>query len=281
MSCECQQKHSANVRCTDRRFCIPEASWPYHFLCILIVCCMQNERDVIEVFSLQMPCIFKGILENEKVLRVIGTLFGSVPMGLSFARVSRPLTCSQCLLSVTFEIWDRRLNLCARCRCCCTTLSRIGLHLWHSPSQRSVALRLTSQSCADVSFRWATCGSCPDHVNTCASVHEEQFVDMRFSDTDAVLKEGELTLKLLNLFFDSVTKFQNMDTVLQPIFYELVSKTVHQLHVSKDKEGYLDLLLNLFRTIQVVLSYQCDALEEALCVTASISCLSSTSTKVT
>ena len=55
----------------------------------LCMCCMQNERDVIEVFSLQMPCIFKGILENEKVLRVIGTLFGSVPMGLSFARVSR------------------------------------------------------------------------------------------------------------------------------------------------------------------------------------------------
>ena len=49
---------------------------------------MQNERDVIEVFSLQMPCIFEGILQNEKVLRVIGTLFGSVPMGLSFARVS-------------------------------------------------------------------------------------------------------------------------------------------------------------------------------------------------
>ena len=61
-----------------------------NIFCIsLCVCCMQNERDVIEVFSLQMPCIFKGILENEKVLRVIGTLFGSVPMGLSFARVSR------------------------------------------------------------------------------------------------------------------------------------------------------------------------------------------------
>ena len=66
-----------------------------------------------------------------------------------------------------------------------------------------------------------------------------------------VLQEGELTLKLLTMFFDSVTKFQNMDAVLQPIFYELVSKTVQQLHVSKDKEGYLDLLLTLFRTIQV------------------------------
>lgn len=53
------------------------------------------------------------------------------------------------------------------------------------------------------------------------------------------------------MFFDSVTKFQNMDAVLQPIFYELVSKTVQQLHVSKDKEGYLDLLLTLFRTVQV------------------------------
>ena len=74
-----------------------------------------------------------------------------------------------------------------------------------------------------------------------------------------VLKEGELTLKLLNLFFDSVTKFQNMDTVLQPIFYELVSKTMHQLHVSKDKEGYLDLLLNLFRTIQVLILCWYDA----------------------
>ena len=73
-----------------------------------------------------------------------------------------------------------------------------------------------------------------------------------FLTQGVVLKEGELTLKLLNLFFDSVTKFQNMDSVLQPIFYELVSKTVHQLHVSKDKEGYLDLLLNLFRTIQVL-----------------------------
>ena len=52
------------------------------------MCVVQNERDVIEVFSLQMPCIFEGILQNEKVLRVIGTLFGSVPMGLSFARVN-------------------------------------------------------------------------------------------------------------------------------------------------------------------------------------------------
>lgn len=60
-----------------------------------------------------------------------------------------------------------------------------------------------------------------------------------------------MTLKLLNLFFDSVTKFQNMDTVLQPVFYELIAKTVQQLHISKDKEGFLDLLLNLFRTIQV------------------------------
>ena len=65
------------------------------------------------------------------------------------------------------------------------------------------------------------------------------------------LQEGELTLKLLNLFFDSVTKFQNMDTVLQPVFYELIAKTVQQLHVSRDKEGFLDVLLNLFRTIQV------------------------------
>ena len=42
-----------------------------------------------------------------------------------------------------------------------------------------------------------------------------------------------------------------MDTVLQPVFYELISKTVQQLHISRDKEGFLDLLLNLFRTIQV------------------------------
>lgn len=42
-----------------------------------------------------------------------------------------------------------------------------------------------------------------------------------------------------------------MDTVLQPVFYELIAKTVQQLHVSRDKEGFLDLLLNLFRTIQV------------------------------
>ena len=65
------------------------------------------------------------------------------------------------------------------------------------------------------------------------------------------MQDGELTLKLLNLFFDSVTKFQNMDTVLQPVFYELIAKTVQQLHISRDKEGFLDLLLNLFRTIQV------------------------------
>ena len=119
-----------------------------------------------------------------------------------------------------------------------------------------------------------------DHSNTCASVHEERSVEQRLSDTDAVLKEGELTLKLLNLFFDSVTKFQNMDTVLQPIFYELVSKTVHQLHVSKDKEGYLDLLLNLFRTIQVLQLCQCGALEETLPVTISLHCLSLASLKL-
>lgn len=62
---------------------------------VLHVYLVQNERDVIEVFSLQMPCIFEGILENEKVLRVIGTLFGSVPMGLSFARVSLAF-CAYC-----------------------------------------------------------------------------------------------------------------------------------------------------------------------------------------
>ena len=75
------------------------------------MCIVQNERDVIEVFSLQMPCIFEGILQNEKVLRVIGTLFGSVPMGLSFARVSPVPPVLQSLLD-TCEGADKLECLC-------------------------------------------------------------------------------------------------------------------------------------------------------------------------
>ena len=48
---------------------------------------MQNSRDVIEVFSLQMPRFFDAIIENPRLLRVVGTLFASPPIGPPFAQV--------------------------------------------------------------------------------------------------------------------------------------------------------------------------------------------------
>ena len=39
--------------------------------------------------------------------------------------------------------------------------------------------------------------------------------------------------------------------MLAPFFHELVSKTLARLHNSTAKEGYLDLLLALFRAISV------------------------------
>ncbi len=65
------------------------------------------------------------------------------------------------------------------------------------------------------------------------------------------MQEGELTLKLLNLFLDALTKFPGLEGVLAPFFHELVSKTLARLHNSTAKEGYLDLLLALFRAISV------------------------------
>lgn len=64
-------------------------------------------------------------------------------------------------------------------------------------------------------------------------------------------QEGELTLKLLNLFLDALTKFPALEGVLVPLFHELITKTLAQLHSATAKEGYLDLLLALFRAISV------------------------------
>ncbi|EIE23491.1 hypothetical protein COCSUDRAFT_65942 [Coccomyxa subellipsoidea C-169] len=111
---------------------------------------LTNPRDVIEVFSLQMPRFFDAIIENPRLLRVVGTLFASPPIGPPFAQ------------------------------------------------------------------------------------------------------EGELTLKLLNLFLDALTKFPGLEGVLAPFFHELVSKTLARLHNSTAKEGYLDLLLALFRAISML-----------------------------
>jgi hypothetical protein len=68
-----------------------------------------------------------------------------------------------------------------------------------------------------------------------------------------VRQEGELTLKLLNLFLDAMTKFPAMEQVLVPVFHELVNKALQHLHDSTLKEGYLDLLLATFRAISVCL----------------------------
>ena len=65
-----------------------------------------------------------------------------------------------------------------------------------------------------------------------------------------------MTLKLLNLFLDALTKFPALEAVLAPFFHELVSKTLARLHNSTAKEGYLDLLLALFRAISVRLRFQ-------------------------
>ncbi len=65
------------------------------------------------------------------------------------------------------------------------------------------------------------------------------------------MQEGELTLKLLNLFLDALTKFPALEGVLVPFFHELVSKTLARLRNATAKEGFLDLLLSLFRAISV------------------------------
>lgn len=64
-------------------------------------------------------------------------------------------------------------------------------------------------------------------------------------------QHGELTLKLLNLFLDALTKFPGMEGVLVPLFHGLVSRVLAQLRAAAAKEGYLDLLLALFRAISV------------------------------
>ena len=68
---------------------------------------------------------------------------------------------------------------------------------------------------------------------------------------ELTVQEGELTLKLLNLFLDALTKFPALEAVLVPFFHELVSRTLARLRNATAKEGYLDLLLSLFRAISV------------------------------
>lgn len=48
---------------------------------------MQDTRDCMEVFSKHMPRIFDAIIENSRLLRVVGTLFGSPIVGPTFAQV--------------------------------------------------------------------------------------------------------------------------------------------------------------------------------------------------
>lgn len=72
-----------------------------------------------------------------------------------------------------------------------------------------------------------------------------------FNSNLCLVQEGELTLKLLNLFLDALTKFPALEGVLVPFFHELVSKTLVRLLNATAKEGYLDLLLSLFRAISV------------------------------
>jgi hypothetical protein len=47
------------------------------------------------------------------------------------------------------------------------------------------------------------------------------------------VQEGKLTLKLLTLFFDALGKMQIMESVLEPVFIDLVQKTLKQLHEAK------------------------------------------------
>ena len=59
------------------------------WMVVLIGCLWveQNPRDIIEVFSLQMPRFFAAIIENPRLLRVVGTLFASPAIGPPFAQV--------------------------------------------------------------------------------------------------------------------------------------------------------------------------------------------------
>ena len=38
---------------------------------------MQDPRDVVEMFALQMPFLFRSVLDDHKLLRVFVTLLGS------------------------------------------------------------------------------------------------------------------------------------------------------------------------------------------------------------
>jgi hypothetical protein len=42
----------------------------------------------MEVFSKHMPKVFMAVMENSRLLRVVGTLFGSPSVGPAFAQVN-------------------------------------------------------------------------------------------------------------------------------------------------------------------------------------------------
>eukprot|EP00884_Botryococcus_braunii_P021985 jgi/Botrbrau1/8470/Bobra.0237s0087.1 len=72
-----------------------------------------------------------------------------------------------------------------------------------------------------------------------------QFPKLAFPDS----AEGKLTLKLLTLFFDALGKMPIMEKVLEPVFIKLVQASLKHVVEAKEKQGYLEMMVALFRTL--------------------------------
>ena len=98
----------------------------------------QDGRDVIEVFSLQMPRFFEAILENPKLLRVVGTLFGSPSVGRPFAQVHMHAQTLFCWAGLKGFIRMGPVALSTRCPAgTCSMAHSWGLYTCHMTACRA------------------------------------------------------------------------------------------------------------------------------------------------
>ncbi|KAK9813301.1 hypothetical protein WJX72_012102 [[Myrmecia] bisecta] len=130
---------------------------------------LQDPRDVVEVFTMQMPLLFSSMLKDTKLIRVVAQLLSTQPTGRHFADVL-----------LTFLVNHKLEKLQA-----------------------------------------------------------------------PVSKEGTLLLKLFSLVFDAATKFPAMESVLLPLFPQIMENGLRLMTEAKDPSGYLKLLQTLFRALSV------------------------------